>query len=289
LNSVCVIFHVLLQIIIIPTSKVFVVTTATDGIGLHIVNRLRVDRTRYVYMGAQDAKAGHQVWLDMGSPRNVSVLKLDVEDLDSISAAITRIRGVFGRIDALINIAGVSEDQVADSIESRLHVIDVNVWGAMRICELFYPIIRKGGRIVNMCALSGYPTNCKCADLTSRLQSPQLTRLDLQTLMDEYTLNVSRGTCEKAGWPTNVYAVSEMGEAGFSGIIAREMASSSNLAVMFCCPGFGSTSMVDGQDRQTPWQAAEVPVWLAADLCDQAVHALNGASFTHNKEIQFLA
>jgi len=259
-----------------------------DGVGLQVVNRLRSDRSRFVFLGAQDVIAGRAAWCEMGRPGNVSVLSLNVANTDSIVEAVNRVQAMFGRVDALINIAGVSEAEDAQSAVSMIRVIDINVRGVMQVCDSFRPIIRNGGRVVNVCALSGYPTALECPKLSSRLKSPHLTRYELHTLMHEYSQHVIKGSCHEAGWPNNVYAVSELGEMGYCRIIAREWSKSNNICVMNCCPGFSSANMDAGHDIQTPWQGAEVPVWLAAELSDEVVHALNGASFTHNKEIQFV-
>jgi NAD(P)-dependent dehydrogenase (short-subunit alcohol dehydrogenase family) len=82
-------------------------------------------------------------------------INLDVTADDQIVAAADQVRSRFGVIQALVNSVGICEFH--DSIESPFHAWDrhlqVMMYGSVKLCRLFVPLIADGGRIVHVTSI----------------------------------------------------------------------------------------------------------------------------------------
>ena len=90
---------------------------------------------------------------------DLSVIKLDVTDVDSIRSAIGETLDKFGRIDVVVNNAGyaVAGPFEAATEEQIKREFDVNVFGLMNVCRELLPYFReqRRGTIVNLASLGG--------------------------------------------------------------------------------------------------------------------------------------
>ncbi|MBR1155963.1 SDR family oxidoreductase [Bradyrhizobium sp. JYMT SZCCT0428] len=91
--------------------------------------------------------------------KNILVVRLDVQDRDSIDKAITQAIRHFGRIDAVVNNAGYGlfspfEPSSRDAIQKQF---DVNVFGAMDVIRSILPHFRtnRSGTIINISSGAG--------------------------------------------------------------------------------------------------------------------------------------
>ena len=90
---------------------------------------------------------------------SLEILQLDVTDLASVQRAVAGVLARAGRIDVLVNNAGIgvvaaSEDFDDDEIQK---VFDTNLFGAIRLIRAVLPGMRaqRSGRIVNVGSMSG--------------------------------------------------------------------------------------------------------------------------------------
>lgn len=131
--------------------RVALVTGASSGIG-------RAAATALV-------GAGFQV---VGTSRNaagtlpaagITYIDLDVTDDTSVSHAVDEVIDRFGRIDVLVNNAGVGSSGAAEdsSIELDMRVFNINVFGVMRMTKAVLPHMRAqgAGRVVNISSIVG--------------------------------------------------------------------------------------------------------------------------------------
>jgi NAD(P)-dependent dehydrogenase (short-subunit alcohol dehydrogenase family) len=132
----------------LPAKKVVLVTGASSGLGLASAEYL-ASRGHRVYGASRRAPA---------SPLFES-LPMDVRDDASVHDAIARIMARAGRIDAVVNnagiaIAGALEDTSLDEAREQF---DVNFFGVMRVCRAVLPIMREQhtGYIVNISSIGG--------------------------------------------------------------------------------------------------------------------------------------
>jgi len=115
------------------------------------------------------AAAGFQV---IGTSRNtsritwrtgVTYLDLDVTSDESVSAVVEQVIEQFGRIDVLVNNAGLGADGAAEeiSVARAQSVFDVNVFGLMRMTKAVLPRMRAqgSGRVINISSVAGFVPN----------------------------------------------------------------------------------------------------------------------------------
>jgi NAD(P)-dependent dehydrogenase (short-subunit alcohol dehydrogenase family) len=77
------------------------------GIGLEIVKSLSQLPNHQILMGCRDTHKGEIAGSSIGAPINVNPMQLDVTDDESIEHAYLTINQLFGRLDILINNAGM--------------------------------------------------------------------------------------------------------------------------------------------------------------------------------------
>lgn len=133
------------------------VTGANKGLGLEVARRLGEAGLR-VWLGARDAQAGEEAAARLREGgADVRPIRIDVLDTDSIAAAAARIEAEDGRLDVLVNNAGVN-DMARDGapgkaqIEAVRAIFDVNFFGALAVTQAMLPLLRRStaGRIVNV-------------------------------------------------------------------------------------------------------------------------------------------
>lgn len=92
--------------------------------------------------------------------KGVAFLDLDVADDESVTALVQRVIERFGRIDVLVNNAGIGSAGAAEenSIAQAQRVFDVNVFGVMRMTKAVLPHMRTrgAGRVINISSVLGF-------------------------------------------------------------------------------------------------------------------------------------
>ncbi len=92
----------------------------------------------------------------------VSVCELDVTDDDSVEQAVAAIAADAGRIDVLVNNAGIASAGVSEAFTARelAALFDVNVFGVHRMMRAVLPLMRdrKDGLIINVGSILGRVT-----------------------------------------------------------------------------------------------------------------------------------
>ena len=136
---------------------VAVVTGASSGIGAATV--VALGRVGYrIAAGARRLDRVRRVVGESGV-----ALPLDVTKLESIDAFVGEVKKKFGRVDVLVNNAGLASglnpiDQARD--DEWIEMWEVNVLGLMRMTRACLPLIRKArhGHIVNLGSIAGFET-----------------------------------------------------------------------------------------------------------------------------------
>ena len=141
-------------------SRVAVVTGGNRGIGFEICKELSKVGCRVV-LTSRDEEHGKQAVAKLSSDKkNIVYHKLDVTNDKDIETLRDWILKRYGRVDILINNAGIYLDEgtsVFDVDEKIVkETLDVNFYGAFHMCRILVPIMRQNGygRIVNIS--SGY-------------------------------------------------------------------------------------------------------------------------------------
>ena len=141
--------------------RVALVTSATHGIGHEIARGL--GRAGFaVLLGARDIESGiaaAAILRDYGLDANP--VQLDLTRPGSVRAAVARIGSAFGKLDALVNNAAITDPGDGSPTRADMaairRVMDTNFFGTVEITRAMLPLLRSSpaGRIVNVSGDSG--------------------------------------------------------------------------------------------------------------------------------------
>lgn len=131
------------------TVKTVLITGANKSIGFETARQLA--RLQYrIWLGSRDAARG-----DAAAERlreeghDVRHLPIDVVSDDSVRAAVAIVTAAEGRLDVLVNNAGIPGAAVAPSrqtVDDVRTVYETNVFGPIRVTQAFLPLLRAAGR-----------------------------------------------------------------------------------------------------------------------------------------------
>ncbi|MDQ1218121.1 SDR family NAD(P)-dependent oxidoreductase [Microbacterium arborescens] len=219
------------------TQKVALVTGGNKGIGIAIVRGLAREGFT-VLLGARSAEVGWAATATVDG--DVRPVVLDVTNQDQIDGLVAEVADEFGRLDVLVNNAGVNTltfrplvdlpKPSEENVDDFKNVYEVNVFGVVRMIAAFLPLLMNAAapRIVNV---------------TSK-----------------------RGSIGEAGaWvgqPSMVYSSSKTAVNAITVHYAREFADTT-LKINGAAPGHVATDFNDFRGTRTPEEGAAVAVRLA--------------------------
>src|SRR5438094_10024966 len=130
-------------------NKVAMITGASRGIGFAIARKLHQD-------GASVALCARSTIRDFPPERSLA-LTMDIRDPGSVDAGIRRIVDRFGKIDIVVNNAGISGVIPVDFPDTAawLDVIQTNVIGTYYVTHSAVPHMPDGGRIIMISSVLG--------------------------------------------------------------------------------------------------------------------------------------
>jgi len=211
---------------------VALVTGANRGIGREVARQL-AERGYQVLLGARDAAKAETAAKQLAEETGGSVrpLALDVADPQSIATAARSVHDDPGRLDVLVNNAGIGSDfgvaGVAPDFDAIQRALDTNFYGAYRLTVALLDLLRASSRprIVNVSSGMG-------------------------------------GVAEMGGWSPG-YRVSKAALNAVTRILSTELAGEGFL-VNSACPGFVNTDMGGPMGATKPVaDGAAGIVWLA--------------------------
>ncbi len=205
-----------------PASQVALVTGASRGIGQAIALELAARGATVV--GTATSEAGAAAIGDALSAHGGRGIVLDVRDAAACDAAIDSIQKTFGKLDVLVNNAGITQDTLAMRMrdDDWNAVVETNLSAVFRLSRgvLRGMIKARGGRIVNITSVVG-----------------------------------SAGNAGQAN-----YAAAKAGVAGMTRALAREVGSR-GITVNCVAPGFIDTDMTKKlSDAQVESLTTQIPL-----------------------------
>ncbi|KAK5662221.1 hypothetical protein OQA88_8126 [Cercophora sp. LCS_1] len=211
--------------------KTAIVTGANKGIGLAIVRQLALQYPAsnnptvplQIYLCARSPSLGTAA-LDTllhadplltqskalsasGGPTTIHYHPLDIASQSSIASFAAFLSETHpGGIDILINNAGIALDGFDLNVVQT--TLGVNYTGTLALTRALLPLMKRGGRVVNVAStagmLDGYFSPGLKARFLGATQVDEVTRL-----MEEFVAAVERGTEKEDGWPSSAYRVSQ--------------------------------------------------------------------------------
>ncbi|MFE1885688.1 SDR family oxidoreductase [Streptomyces diastatochromogenes] len=227
--------------------KVALITGANKGIGRAIAEQLAA-LGMTVLIGARDPRRGEEAATSVrATGGDARAVTLDVTDPATVEEAAKQVEERFGRLDVLVNNAGitgsgqVSPEEAHDQIPSTVdldmvrRVFETNVFGVIAVTNALLPLLRKSPapRIVNVSSAAGSLTIAANPDgplaglPTSAAYTPSKTALNALTVQ---------------------YAQELRGDG---------------ILVNTADPGYVDTDINNHRGYLTPAQGAAVVVWLA--------------------------
>lgn len=140
--------------------KVVIVTGGSRGIGRAIVELFAAEGADVTFLFRDNTSAAAEV-IDAGRTAGqlIAAEQVDVRDADACAALVERVAERCGRIDVLVNNAGVVRDNLLGFLETddvRV-VLDTNVGGVFNVTRAVVPhmIARRAGTIINVSSVAG--------------------------------------------------------------------------------------------------------------------------------------
>jgi len=219
--------------------RIALVSGSNRGLGYETLKQLAKQGMRVILTSRDEPRgqeSARRLRSEVGEDR-VVFHQLDVTDLGSVDRLYGFIKGHFGRLDVLVNNAGVfldggdpewdkAEGVTCARIETLRRTMETNVYGPLRMIRTFMPLMkkRKYGRIVNVSSGMG-----------------QLSEMG-------------------GGYPA--YRISKAALNALTRIVSEEL-KGEGILVNSACPGWVRTEMGGPQGQRTPEQGADTIIWLA--------------------------
>ncbi len=213
------------------SNKTALVTGGNKGIGREIARQLARAGWR-VFLGARDGGRGQKAATDLAVEGTVEFIEIDVSSLASIQTAAAELTRRTPTLDALINNAGILEDEGQSILDSDVDLIrrtlETNTFGPLQLTRALLPALRAAGgaRVINLSSGLG----------------------QLGDMED--------------GYPG--YAMSKTA----LNVVTRKLADAlkgDGIAVNSVCPGWVKTDMGGANAHRTVEQGADTVVWLATE------------------------
>uniref|UniRef100_A0A914PXR8 Uncharacterized protein n=1 Tax=Panagrolaimus davidi TaxID=227884 RepID=A0A914PXR8_9BILA len=234
------------------SNQIFVVTGANRGIGYGIVEKLATQiENGIIYITSlkeSDGKSAIESLTQSLGENKKSELRchqLDVTSAESCKKFKTHLKECHGKIDVLINNAGVAFyletiKTMEEKYEKGWHSMNVNYFGTKQITLNLLPLIKPGGRVVNICSQLGklqHHNNLKC---------------------------LKEDTCTKNGFHESPYRLSKSAEIALT-VLQKKLFKDKEIKFYAACPGYVSTAMTLFKGTLTIQEGADTPTWLATN------------------------
>lgn len=184
-------------------TRIALITGGNKGIGLETARQL-ARKGITVVIGCRDTAKGQAAAATLQKEGlHASVVALEVTQQDSIESAARKIEQDYGRLDILINNAGVvqyGQDGTASTTSQQTlrETFDINFFGLVAVTQAFLPLLKKSpsGRIVNLSSVLG--SIAEHADPNSSIHNAKFTAYDAsKAAVNMYTNHLAyelRGT-----------------------------------------------------------------------------------------------
>ena len=140
--------------------KAVIVTGGSRGIGRAVVELFSAEGADVTFLFRENtAAAAEGVAAGRAAGRQITAEQVDVRDPQGCAAAVERVADRCGRIDVLVNNAGMVRDNLLGSLDDDdvRAVLDTNIGGIFNVTRAVAPhmIARRAGKIINVSSVAG--------------------------------------------------------------------------------------------------------------------------------------
>ena len=209
------------------SGRVAVVTGANKGIGYHISLQLASSGLfSNVIIGCRSEERGTNAVKQLRSELKtaadasnsntckISYLPLTIGDTSSHESFVKAVEIEFEKVDVLVNNGAIAfkGSDPTPFIEQCKPTLEINYRGTVDFTEKILPLIRKGtdARIVNVASMAGSLNQIKSSDLRDRFTHPNISKKELNSLVDQFQSDVEAGTHLSSGWGNSNYGFSKL-------------------------------------------------------------------------------
>lgn len=267
--------------------KIAVVTGANKGIGFEIAKKIGQTGAK-VILACRTEILGQQAAAELTKAGCDAIyLPLDISDEASHRSFAETVQASFGKIDILINNAGIAfkaadptsfQDQAAPTVGT-------NFFGTLNFTRAVLPLLQhsESARVINVASRAGHLRIIKDMGVKEAFTANNLTLEALEMLMHKFVKDVQSSVHEEQGWPSSCYGMSKVGVTAATKILATMYP---NIMFASCCPGYCDTDMTSHKGTKTAEEGARTPFWLAVGG-DLSIQEASGKFFAEEKEIEF--
>jgi len=269
-----------------------VVSGSNKGIGLEVVRQL-CEKRAFGIVYLTDKDEGIKSVKELQA-KNLNPLyhQLDITDQASVDKFANHLKENHGKIDCLVNNAGIStssfrtnqsvahsgigaQEQFLREKENVENIVKTNFHGTLRLCRALFPLLSHTARVVNVTSSMGHLLKIngkepQASELRRKFASEDLTEEELVKMMDEYVRLVKEDAhlAVEAGFPNSVvsgffspYVMSKVGVSALTRMMQRAV--SEKVLVNHVHPGYVNTDMTFHKGPDTVEKGAKPIVWAA--------------------------
>ena len=252
------------------TQKVILVTGSNKGIGFGIIETLLEKKSKLVIiLSARNEELGKKSYELLSSKYPDSKDKfyfhqLDITKEESIKNFCSWVKEKFGKLDYIVNNAGVATHGDLFNIDVCNSTFEVNVYGTINFTEYILKnnMINKSGKIIMVGSIAGSLNKLKNEELKNGFKNAT-TYKELLDMGELFKKSVINDSVEKDGWCKNTYAVSKMIVNSYARVLAlRDEIKNNDISVYSAHPGWVKTDMAGPKAPLSIKEGAETEVFL---------------------------
>ena len=250
--------------------KIVLVTGSNKGIGYGIIESLLEKRSNLrIILTSRNEELGKNSYNKLSSKypdfKNYFFYhQLDITKKDSIDNLISWIKKEFGKIDYLVNNAGLGTHGVTTDLNLHKAVININAFGTINFTEEMIKngMINKSGKIILLGSMMGNLGYLKSQELKNKFKNAK-TYKELLNLAESFINSYENNSVEKDGWCKNSYSVSKMVVNSYARVLSyRDEIEKNDISVFAAHPGWVKTDMTGPEAPLTIKEGAVNEVFL---------------------------
>jgi len=233
------------------SKKIVLITGSNKGIGYGIIEALLKKKSKLrIVLTSRNESLGLASYNQLlqkypFSKNDFFYHQLDITKAQSISNIISWIKKEFGKIDYLVNNAGLGSLGNYHDINIHNSILEVNVFATINFTEemLKNEMINKKGKIILLGSMMGNLNSLSSSKLKNEFKNAK-TYQDLLNLTKAFKTSFKNKTIDQDGWCINTYSVSKMVVNTYARVLSlRSEIENNDISVYAAHPGWVKTDM----------------------------------------------